>query len=102
MGYTSIKTRSFIPDAKKRGWKVYHTHKQYPQSCSWKGKQYIYNALIRPAMCYGCQTWTLTKGALHSLEVTERAMLKRIFKLKILDDGKRERLSSEECIGSGV
>uniref|UniRef100_A0AC35TPZ0 Reverse transcriptase domain-containing protein n=1 Tax=Rhabditophanes sp. KR3021 TaxID=114890 RepID=A0AC35TPZ0_9BILA len=94
------KARPFVSDAKARGWKAYHMYKQYTMGCNLQGKRYIYNALIRPAMCYGCQTWNFTKGALYSLEVTERSILRRIFKKRIWNETTNERLHNTDLYAS--
>ena len=36
-------------------------------------------------MTYGCQTWTLTKGIIHRLQVSQRAMERKILNIKIKD-----------------
>ena len=39
----------------------------------------IYTTLIRPAVTYGCQTWTLTSRNEQQLRIFERKILRKIF-----------------------
>jgi len=44
-----------------------------------KSKIWIYKTIIRPILCYGCETWVMTKNSQNKLEVFERRILRRIF-----------------------
>jgi len=39
----------------------------------------IYRTVILPVVLYGCETWSLTFRAEHTLRVFESKMLRRIF-----------------------
>ena len=46
---------------------------------SWTSKVIIYKTLIRSVLCYGCETWRLSKSDENRLAVFERRVLRRIF-----------------------
>jgi len=53
----------------------------------------IYNTLIRPAVTYGCEAWTLTSRYEQQLRIFERKILRKIlaqYKMK-MDSGESER-----------
>ena len=39
----------------------------------------IYRTLIRPAVTYGCETWTLTSRNEQQLRIFERKILRKLF-----------------------
>jgi len=39
----------------------------------------IYKTLIRPAVTYGCEAWTLTSRYEQQLRIFERKILRKIF-----------------------
>ena len=39
----------------------------------------IYTTLIRPAVTYGCETWTLSSRNEQQLRIFERKILRKIF-----------------------
>jgi len=39
----------------------------------------IYKTLIRPAVTYGCEAWTLTSRNEQQLRISERKILRKIF-----------------------
>ena len=36
-------------------------------------KRKVYNSCVLPAMTYGCETWTLTKGSENKLRIAQRS-----------------------------
>jgi hypothetical protein len=42
----------------------------------------IYKTIILPVVLYGCKTWSLKLKEEHRLRVSEKRVLRRIFKLK--------------------
>lgn len=43
-----------------------------------KTKLLIYKSMVRPVLCYGCETWTLTQASEKLLNAFERKVLRRI------------------------
>jgi hypothetical protein len=57
----------------------------------------IYKTLILPVVLYGCETWSLTLGEEHRLEVFENRVLRRIFGPKTDEvTGEWRKLHNEE------
>jgi hypothetical protein len=45
----------------------------------WRSKIRVYKTIIRPIVCYGCETWVMTEETKRKLEVFERKVLRKIF-----------------------
>ena len=45
----------------------------------WNNKIKLYKTLIKPILCYGSVTWTLTQAAEQMLSMSERKILRRIY-----------------------
>ena len=48
-------------------------------------KRKVFNQCVLPAMTYGCQTWSLTKGLVRKLEISQRAMERKMLYVKLWD-----------------
>ena len=48
-------------------------------------KRKVYNQCVLPAMTYGCQTWSLTKTLVKTLEPSRRAMERKMLNVKLKD-----------------
>ncbi|KAK3803056.1 hypothetical protein RRG08_027978 [Elysia crispata] len=48
-------------------------------------KRQVYNQCILPTMTYGCQTWSLTKALTQKLRVAQRAMERKMLRIKLKD-----------------
>ena len=71
----------------KAGWGVFSMYKeifldkQLPISL----KRKVYDQCILPTVTYGCQTWSLTREILNKLEVSQRAMERKMLNIKLKD-----------------
>jgi hypothetical protein len=57
-----------------------------------KTKDKIYKIVILPTVLYGCETWFLTLREKHRLRVFENRVLRRMFGLKMEEDGSWRKL----------
>ena len=48
-------------------------------------KRQVFDQCILPTMTYGCQAWSLTKGLAQKLRTAQRAMERKMLKIKIKD-----------------
>lgn len=48
-------------------------------------KTRLYNQCVLPTMTYGAETWTLTKEAVHKVQVAQRAMERAMLGIKLQD-----------------
>ena len=48
-------------------------------------KRKVYDQCILPTVTYGCQTWSLTREILNKLEVSQRAMERKMLNIKLKD-----------------
>ena len=55
--------------------------------CNRKNKLRIYKTIVKPILCFGAETWRLTKKAEDMLDKFERKVLRRIFG-PVLDAGR--------------
>ena len=48
-------------------------------------RRQVFDQCVLPSMTYGCQTWSLTKAMGKKLRTAQRAMERKMLKLKIKD-----------------
>ena len=48
-------------------------------------KRKVFNQCVLPAMTYGCLTWSPTKALVKKLETSQRAMERKMLKVKLKD-----------------
>ena len=59
---------------------------------SLKMKEMVYRSCARSAMLYGCETWCLRETEMATLRRTERAMVRSMCGVKLVDRKKMEDL----------
>jgi hypothetical protein len=52
-----------------------------------KNKISIYKTKTRPILCYGCETWTMTRKTQGMLNAFERKNLRQIYRPKQVEGG---------------
>ena len=55
------------------------------RGASYRIKGKIYKAFVQNALTYGTETWTMKKANLHSLERTERMMVRWMCRVSLKD-----------------
>ncbi|CEF61413.1 Reverse transcriptase domain-containing protein [Strongyloides ratti] len=74
------------------GWRAFRRISEVMKKLKdYKVRTQLFNSMVLPAMLYGCKTWNLRKSDREKLEVTQRAMEKRI-----LGGTKRDEIYNED------
>ena len=77
---------------RQKVWRKYWSLRRvFKGKMSVKSKVKILESCVIPVLCYGAETWALTKSQVSSLQKTQRAMERSLLGIKL-----RERKSNEE------
>ena len=66
----------------------------YGRKFSVKMKERIYQSYVRSAMLYGSETWCLRENEMAILRKTEKAMMRAMCKVKVIEKRTNQELMS--------
>lgn len=55
----------------------------------------ILESNVMPVLCYGAETWALTKNQVNSLQKTQRSMERNVLRLSLKDKMRNEEMNAE-------
>uniref|UniRef100_A0A0N4ZL12 Reverse transcriptase domain-containing protein n=1 Tax=Parastrongyloides trichosuri TaxID=131310 RepID=A0A0N4ZL12_PARTI len=76
----------------KAAWLAKKKYNEMLKNAKEEDKIKIYKMGIKPSLLFGCQSWTMTKSLEEKINVTERKILRSIYKLKAQDDKDKTKL----------
>jgi hypothetical protein len=80
---------------KEKAWRSYWSLKGiFKGNMSIRSKIRVLEMCVMPVLCYGAQTWALTKSQVEGLRVTQRTMERSILKIK-----KRDKIRNRDIRG---